>query len=703
MSIRKGIHITLWVGNGLLSLLYLVPIAEIPAILRFFGRLHPMVLHFPLVLLLVAFLFELYGTKKPNWKEPAEFLLAAGAATAYVSALAGFLLSIGDGYAGQTFEAHKWLGLATSWLATLLYTGKHFLVSKKAYLPLFSLASLSLIITGHMGANLTHGEGFLTAAFEEQKTGLPAPEMTLFNGVIQPVLQQKCISCHNPDKQKGELLLTSAELLTKGGKSGQVLIPGNVSESKFISYLHLPINDDLHMPPKGKVQLTQEELEILSWWVDSGASFGETFGSLSADAPIQATFTAHFGTNEPDIDFADESTLERLNAEGISVSPIAEDSPYLNAYLGNQKALGLSDLKKLRKVSDQLYALDLGNSAVTEKMVKELSRHENLHRLYLDNTGLDDKALSPLKKLTNLEYLNLYGTSVSKKGVDRILSGLTSLKNLYLWQTAISEEEIRGLQARHQEIEINGGLSSGSQFANAQLVPPVISYESVFFNETTTIEANYRLANAKVFYQIDDGPLQELVDGKLTLDQSAKVNFLARKEGWEDSEVRSETFVRINRPNLSNKLLEHPPKGAYTAKGVNTIFNLRKGSENFRDGEWLGFNGDDLVVNVTLSEAKELSSVYISTLDDTGSWIFPPTKLEVWAGNSADEMRKISELKLKSPEGPQPKNMIIHQLRFEKQIIKHLQVKARNYGNLPEWHPGKGTPAWLFIDEVAFE
>ena len=703
MSIKKGIHITLWAGNALLTLLYFIPMAEPPAILQFFGRLHPLVLHFPIVLLLIAFLFEVYAHKKPHWQEPAVFLLAAGAATAYASALAGFLLSVGDSYSGQTFEAHKWLGLATTWLATVLYTGKGYLTSKKVYLPLYGLACLVLIITGHMGANLTHGEGFLTAVFEDKQSGMPGPEVALFEGIVQPILEEKCVSCHNPNKQKGELQLTTAELLAKGGKSGKVLVAGDPAGSKLISYLHLPINDDLHMPPKGKVQLTQEEIEILSWWVAEGASFEETLGNVPAEAPIQATFISHFGTDIPYIDFAAESILEELNAEVIAVKPIAEDSPYLDAYLGNRKELSLSTLKKLREVSDQLFSLDMGSSPVTERMVDELSRHENLHKLYLDNTQIDDDAIASLRKLSRLEYLNLYSTAVTQKGINRLLDKLPSLKSLYLWQTGIAENEIEALQNRYPSVKIDGGIRSDSFFATAQLVPPVISFKSVFFSDSTTIEASYRLANANVYYQIDEGPLQVLEGGKLTIDRSARVNFLARKEGWEDSEIRTETFVKINQPGATKRSLQYAPKGAYTAKGVSTIFDLRKGSENFRDGEWLGFNGDDMVAEVTLNETQQLSSVYISTLDDTGSWIFPPTKLEVWAGSGNNAMRKVSELDLESPIGPQPKNMTIHQLKFEKQQVKQLKVIARNYGNLPDWHPGKGTPAWLFIDEIAFQ
>ena len=128
-----------------------------------------------------------------------------------------------------------------------------------------------------------------------------------------------------------------------------------------------------------------------------------------------------------------------------------------------------------------------------------------------------------------------------------------------------------------------------------------------------------------------------------------------------------------------------------------------RGSENFRDGKWLGFNGDDLILDVELDHPKAVSSVYVSTMEDLGSWIFPTLQIEVWGSSEFEQLVKLSELKFDKPEGPEPKQMKIHQIKFEAKKVSRLQIRAKNYGILPEWHPGKGNPTWLFVDEIAFE
>ncbi|MFC4990619.1 hypothetical protein [Rubritalea tangerina] len=55
--------------------------------------------------------------------------------------------------------------------------------------------------------------------------------------------------------------------MLEGGEETACLVPGNVKESSLVTYLHLPMEDDLHMPPEGKTQMTTEEIEVLEWWL----------------------------------------------------------------------------------------------------------------------------------------------------------------------------------------------------------------------------------------------------------------------------------------------------------------------------------------------------------------------------------------------------------------------------------------------------
>jgi mono/diheme cytochrome c family protein len=93
----------------------------------------------------------------------------------------------------------------------------------------------------------------------------------VYAGLIQPIFDAKCTGCHGEKKQKGKLQVHTLELLLKGGDSGEkTVVAGKSAESLIIKRAALPADEDEHMPPKDKDQLTEKEVKILKWWIDGG-------------------------------------------------------------------------------------------------------------------------------------------------------------------------------------------------------------------------------------------------------------------------------------------------------------------------------------------------------------------------------------------------------------------------------------------------
>ncbi len=702
---KKKLNILLLGLNAILLLLFLIPFGEPPTLFQFLGRLHPLILHFPIVLLIVAFVFEILDRRDngTEFKKPAEIMLWSGALLAVVTAIAGNLLSLNGEYSGSSFLFHKWFGLATSIVAAGLTYLNQRPNSHKVFMPAYGMLVILLVVTGHFGATLTHGEGFLTDVFVQDQTLALKSEEPVFTQVISPILDSKCTSCHNTSKLKGGLLLDSEEGILKGGESGAVIVPGDINESSLTHNVLLPAQDKTHMPPKGKPQLSNEEVKMLTWWVESGASFSQTVGEIANDDEIQVTLASYFAPEEKiNVDFVSSELIESLNTDKIKVRQITTDLPFIDVNIGQHSNLTVDEIRGLRKIKDQIYSMDLGNSHVDKNILREVARFKNLHRLYLDNTKADDEMLSVLRKVKKLEYLNLYSTQITEKGAAKV-ADMPSLTQLFLWQTDIEPSAITALQAKHPNVEINGGLAQDSDFTRSQLVPPKMLFSSTFFEDQMIVEVNYSLSETDLFYQLDAEAPQLVEDGKIELNRSVKVTLTAQKSGWEDSAPVEQVFIKVAKNQIKKTVLKHNPKGEYLGKGVASLFDLDKGSENFRDGKWLGFNGDDLIVDIELEKAKTINTVFISTMDDLGSWIFPSPNLEVWGGKSVDQLVKLSDLKFTAPEGPEPKHMKIHQLQFAPQELKYLQIRAKNHGILPDWHPGKGNTAWLFVDEIAFQ
>lgn len=112
----------------------------------------------------------------------------------------------------------------------------------------------------------------------------------VFQNVILPMLEVKCNKCHNEAKSKGDLRMDTHELLLKGGEGepGKTVIPGKADESLAISRIKLPIDDDDHMPPEGKDQMTADETALLHWWIQTGASNSQKVKDAKFPAKMKA-------------------------------------------------------------------------------------------------------------------------------------------------------------------------------------------------------------------------------------------------------------------------------------------------------------------------------------------------------------------------------------------------------------------------------
>ena len=288
-----------------------------------------------------------------SWKESGRIFLLLGSNFAGITIVAGLILATED-YEGNSLDWHKWLGIISLSLAVYIY-----FLAKNSSITLKVLSSslaIVLILTGHFGANLTHGEDFLLAPIQSKEVKQVALEdAEIFQHVVMPIFEAKCISCHKEGKIKGELRMDDLEALKKGGESGPFLVPGDPENSIFLQKIHLPLEDEEHMPPKNKVQLSEEEIEILKTWVATGATFEQKVNDLSEESPLFVLASQKFkAAKKYDFTPASDSDIQTLNNFFRKVKPIYPESPALEvAYFGSS-AFDPNSLKDLKKVKNQV-------------------------------------------------------------------------------------------------------------------------------------------------------------------------------------------------------------------------------------------------------------------------------------------------------------------------------------------------------------
>lgn len=339
---------------------------------QFLGRLHPMVVHFPIALLLFGAFLEFFtiGKFQSKLRPGINLMVLAGAVSVLIAAVFGLLLATNEAVEGDLLVLHRWLGIGSAvFSVAVLYflnqVGKKKQTGKiKAYRAVLFIAAFGVGFSGHFGASLTHGEDFLTetfpwnnsnaydsgsfdlAAYESGASGLsPEKEMQLI-GEVRTVLAHNCYKCHSGAKTEGELRLDEREFVFQGGESGAVISPGNPDESELFRRINLPKNHKDVMPSKGK-HLSKGEIDLIGFWIEKGAPWPDGAEQKSVyrvaelaprkpalpppsaglENPIDLWVNAYFEENELKWQAAvdDRTYLRRIYLDVVGLVPSPEE------------------------------------------------------------------------------------------------------------------------------------------------------------------------------------------------------------------------------------------------------------------------------------------------------------------------------------------------------------------------------------------
>ncbi len=411
---------------------------------QFLGRFHPLVVHFPIGLIVLVPMLEIAGACRPALREAAGFVLGLGFIGCLGALTLGYLLAYGSGTAGPGVTRHMWGGITLTIGVLVCLLARPWWMSgtvPHVYPALLTCVLLVLVWAAHEGGSLTHGNNYLTEYMPAPMKrwlifGTVQPQMvpgSFYAAHINPILDANCVTCHGEHKVKGGLRLDSYGQLMEGGNSGPVIIPGKPGQSLLLTRVTLPPNHKQFMPAQGKPPLKPEEIAWIRAWVLDGAS--------PAATTVRGISIREKAPEPPLVPVGDYSRMmpeirQMANGQGAKlmlVSKKPSDGLILNT-ADVARSFDDAQLAQFQKFAPYIVEADLGGTAVTNASFDTLGTFTHLRALHLERTAITGDGLAKLAPLSQLTYLNLSGTKVTKAALAP-LGSMKNLRHVYLYNT----------------------------------------------------------------------------------------------------------------------------------------------------------------------------------------------------------------------------------------------------------------------------
>lgn len=434
--------------------------------------MHPLVVHLPIGFLVLAALLDWasYWPKYKNVQAAVPLALLVGAVSAVLACVLGWLLSTTGDYAPILLDNHKYSGIALAGVTLVLYALTTPMGNRYLFLPrkIFSIVFVGVLglmsYVGHQGGSLTHGSDYLSLA-TLTKTERPKPtrieQVFIFEDVMQPLLEKRCVQCHRSGKQKANLRLETHEDLLKGGKHGPVIVAGNLTKSELYRRITLDPAHKEFMPTDGKTPLTKTEIALINWWIAKAAAADNIkltdmkgyqnvqpmVASVLGFAGLTDAFVAEEGNANRPVNPAiplsgDTAQITVARKEGFTIRVMNHQPLMLDVTLPPKAGKSGVNLAVLKPLAKHIIWLNLSDLNLTDSQLSLVADFSNLEKLRVEKNPIGNESLKSIAGLTHLHALNMYRTNITPAGLET-LKHMKQLEKLYIWQTGITASDVK--------------------------------------------------------------------------------------------------------------------------------------------------------------------------------------------------------------------------------------------------------------------
>lgn len=209
---------------------------------------------------------------------------------------------------------------------------------------------------------------------------------------------------------------------------------------------------------------------------------------------------------------------------------------------------------------------------------------------------------------------------------------------------------------------------------------------------------------------LDDAPIHYTLDGSEPTAASPRAEGVVKvKENavfsakalrpTGDSRVLTEKIC-FSKSSMKPIVANQPVNNQYKFKGESTLVDGLKGNGNYKTGRWIAFFKNDMDVTIDLQQSTEISRIALSTCVEKGDWVFDARGLTVEVSADGKNFTKVASESYPAMKEDDKNGVYHHELTFDPVQARYVRVIAPTEQSMPAWHGGKGSPAFLFVDEI---
>ncbi|MBN1633849.1 MAG: GH92 family glycosyl hydrolase [Ignavibacteria bacterium] len=302
-----------------------------------------------------------------------------------------------------------------------------------------------------------------------------------------------------------------------------------------------------------------------------------------------------------------------------------------------------------------------------------------------------------------------------------IIANNQSEENYFIGGMRLNDAKYLKYYIEHEEIMKGGKLEFDltSEPSREKILPANLPYSRIkdnlivpvpyfstprnTFRDKMQVEIKSIGKNVKIYYTVNAMEKTEelaggIYDKPLDINTNCVINAYCENSKGERSLTATAKYYKIPDYEVTLYSLYNLQ---YTAGGSEGLIDGIRGKENWRLGGWQGYQGKDFVAVVDLKNSGLIKSITAGFLQDIRSWIWMPVKIYYDISEDGVNFTNVAEITNDVQNNDYNSDVIIKDYPFAvEKNARYVRVRAVNFGKIPEWHPGFGSDAFLFVDEI---